>query len=611
MVAAAGIAAFFLALLLSYQIFPDPGTGNLEYAGWRFVFTILVTIGAAVIAGKGTNNRRVDRERREAEMQRDQEHQERRAEQERIQSLIDREETIRSAALRDAKSRVHHLRGLLTRDEHQRSISGHRLGRHAFGVVSDQLLADIVWESLHTPWAERTTITAEQMESLAGELVITTYRNQSGKFSLEGMQYATNIEALSLNPLDDYVDLGPISGLTNLKRLEIRRGKGITSIDALATLDGIEQLTLAYLPNVRDFRPLAGLERLVRLELTSLSDALDFSPISGLIGLTALHVGHMRWINNLDGVSNVRQLRQLVLCSIGDLEDLSPLAKFSKLESLWIEQTHTPGICRMPALKSLRSVKLQNITGVGNLDALSNLSEIEEIEINTVRLDPYRYEFGKLNLGPLSKLRGLRKATLIQGDQYTSFSNWESISLNRSLVEVEVGGDLGATTVLHAISSLNQLREFRISSAIMPELRPLSALAQLERLAIRGEWIEAERTRLGDLKTLTGLRQLHTIVIDTCQGWRLIDDLGEFRQLRHLELKSCKVADEYLGLEKLANLVRLQTLVLRENSSLVRDLSPLVNLTLLRTLVVVTQSHESPWDTSPLEHIEGLTVSTK
>ena len=64
MAAFAGIASFVVALYLSYQIFPDPGTGDMGYAGGRFIFTAAVTIIVSVVAT------RVSKSHREAEYQR-------------------------------------------------------------------------------------------------------------------------------------------------------------------------------------------------------------------------------------------------------------------------------------------------------------------------------------------------------------------------------------------------------------------------------------------------------------------------------------------------------------------------------------------------------------
>lgn len=610
MAAIAGIAAFIIALVLSYQIFPNPGTGSMSYAGGRFVFTVAVTIAVSVIVGKWRKSRREEQERRDAELERERELAEREAKQARIQAALDREEARRSTAVAEAKARVGHLRTLLHRREQECRDSGHRHGRFAFGVVSDELLADIVWEKLSTPWDQRLTITAEQMASLTGDLYISTYRNQRRELNLEGMQYATNIDALILHPIDDEVDLTPIAGLANLRRLEIHGGRGISNIDAIATLDGLQNLALAHLANVKDFRPLAGLERLARLELTSLSDELEFDSISGLTGLTKLEVGHMSRFTDVTGISNVRQLRELVLDSTGKLEDLSPLTKLSKLEKLRLEDTHICGLDTVGKLQTLKSLVLRNVSGVEDLEALGDLGGLAELELTAVRLAPIKYEsMGSLDLGPLSRLTGLRKAKLEQGNTHTIFTNWAAISSLTSLVELEVAVDMDRDGLLEGISNLPGLEILRISTAVMPTLKPLAALGGLRRLELEGEWLDGP-TNLYDLRELSVLPRLQTLVLDTCGGWGLLRDIGRFEALSHLELKNCRFSDDYEDLSPLANLTSLETLVLSKNSKLVHDLSPLEQHPRLKSLTLTGGPYDRRWDTSRLEGLPGLTIST-
>ena len=605
----AGIAAFIIALVLSYQIFPNPGTGSMSYVGGRFIFTVAVTIAVSVIVGKWSKSRREEQERRDAELERERELAEREAKQARIQAALDREEARRSTAVAEAKARVGHLCTLLHRREQERRDSGRRDGRFAFGVVSDELLANIVWEKLSTPRDQRLTITAEQMASLTGDLYISTYRNQRRELNLEGMQYATNIDALILHPIDDEVDLTPIAGLANLRRLEIRGGRGISNIDAIATLDGLQNLALAHLANVKDFRPLAGLERLARLELTSLSDELEFDSISGLTGLTKLEVGHMSRFTDVTGISNVRQLRELVLYSTGNLEDLSPLDKLGRLEKLRLEDTHIRGLGKVGRLKALKSLVLRNVSGVEDLEALGNLGGLAELELTAVRLDPYKYEPGSLDLGPLSRLASLRKAKLEQGNTHTIFTNWAAISSLTSLVELEVAVDMDRDDLLEGISNLPGLEILRISAAVMPRLKPLAALGGLRRLELEGEWLDGP-TNLYDLRELSVLPRLQTLVLDTCGGWGLLRDIGRFEALSHLELKNCRFSDDYEDLSPLANLTSLETLVLSKNSKLVHDLSPLEQHPRLKSLTLTGGPYDRRWDTSRLEGLPGLTIST-
>lgn len=101
MAAFAGIASFVIALYLSYQIFPDPGTG---YAWGRFIFTAAVTTIVSVVATRESKShreaeyRRIREEARKAQRQREGREAERR-EAERREVALRREAGKREAEL--------------------------------------------------------------------------------------------------------------------------------------------------------------------------------------------------------------------------------------------------------------------------------------------------------------------------------------------------------------------------------------------------------------------------------------------------------------------------------------------------------------------------------
>lgn len=84
------------------------------------------------------------------------------------------------------------------------------------------------------------------------------------------------------------------------------------------------------------------------------------------------------------------------------------------------------------------------------------------------------------------------------------------------------------------------------------------------------------------------------------EGWGLIQNVGRFTSLTHLELKNLCLSRVYENLRPLAALTQLESLVLRDNSYLVRDLRPLETLTRLTNLTLGGNGYD-PWDTSPLE----------
>ncbi len=103
--------------------------------------------------------------------------------------------------------------------------------------------------------------------------------------SLSGLEYATNLESLSLLPSDWSVagqlgDLSPLSGLSSLRSLSlVGAGIGDSQLPALASLSGLELLDLRY-NAITDVSALAALPRLARLELHG-NPVTDLSPLAG------------------------------------------------------------------------------------------------------------------------------------------------------------------------------------------------------------------------------------------------------------------------------------------------------------------------------------------
>lgn len=610
MAAAAGIAAFLLALLLSYQIFPDPGTGSQGYALGRFIFTVAATVIVSVVVGKSSKKKQEAKQQLETEDERRREREESEERRTLARRELDHEEGRRFAALQGARARVDHLRSVLQRRDQQQRDCQHRLGRFAYGVVADEFIADVVWDQLLTPLNERTLITAEQMELLTGDLNIVRYRNQRGLLELEGLQYATNLKGLAITTWEDRLDLGPLAGLVNLRRLRISHGQGVLELDALATLVGLHDLTLESLTNVTDFRPLAGLESLTRLALISLTKSLEFDSISGLTGLTKLEVKGMAHFRDLTGISNLAPLTELMLVGLGDLDDLTPLRRLSRLKKLSLCRAHMSGGSRkfegLAGITPLMSLVLRELTGVADLKWLANVSQLQALEITDVRLDPYKYEIGSLDLDPLKGLTSLATLKLAQ-DGYTSFKNWQAISYLPSLDELDVSADICGTDAIDAISRVSRLATLRISCAFLPDLEPIAALSQLKCLRLEGKWGDDGPSRLRDLTKLSSLRTLTSLSLDTLAGRDLVEDVGKFTSLTHLELRKVDFCGGYEDLRPLTALTQLQSIVLYENFYLVKDLAPLGVLPRL-TKVTLAKSHEGHWDYSPLRDVSGLAI---
>ena len=141
--------------------------------------------------------------------------------------------------------------------------------------------------------------------------------------SLEGLQFATNLEELSLhgNPLSD---LSPLSSLTALKEIRLS-GESFSDLSPLAGLTNLEGVGF-WKTSVSDLSPLSGLTKLRWLDFGH-SQVSDLSPLAGLTGLKRLEIYDAKEGADLD-LSPLKGLTNLVKLRIGStiVSDVSPLS---------------------------------------------------------------------------------------------------------------------------------------------------------------------------------------------------------------------------------------------------------------------------------------------
>lgn len=142
--------------------------------------------------------------------------------------------------------------------------------------MPNKILQELVLKHLHKldnagkSWNSVADITPDDMLLLkrfeaTGEDKIDTYIDGKTEFSLEGLQYATNLETLemgatlNLEPGAFFGDIVDISVLRNLKRLKVVNlsHNRIEDVTPLAELENVTDMQLVY-NHIRDFSPLKG-----------------------------------------------------------------------------------------------------------------------------------------------------------------------------------------------------------------------------------------------------------------------------------------------------------------------------------------------------------------
>ena len=145
-----------------------------------------------------------------------------------------------------------------------------------------------------------------------------------------------------------YCDLGPLSGLKNLKRLNLSNTP-VIDLSPLAGLEKLQRLNVWNTP-LADLSPLANLPNLQRLNVWN-TPVADLSPLSGLDNLQRINA----WNTNVTDLSPLATLQNLQELNVSKtlVTDLSPLKTLNKLQRLNVSKTQVADLS--PLLKLISS----------------------------------------------------------------------------------------------------------------------------------------------------------------------------------------------------------------------------------------------------------------
>jgi internalin A len=264
--------------------------------------------------------------------------------------------------------------------------------------------------------------------------------------TLEGFQFATNLEAISLpfpiaypHPYASHniSDLTPLAELSHLKRIYMKT-QGIKDISPLGTLNNLEDLSL--MDNfITDLSPLTHLRHLKNLQLSG-NPIEDLNPLKDLTkleilwlgetGLTFLY-GHPKpKLDNSDiqVLTSFKALKSLDL-SGNPVSDLAPLRELSQLETLNLSRTGFRDVTLLEYFPDLQTLSLQE-TYLKSIEFLASISKL-----TSLRLDDNYIQ----DLSPLEQNLGLGA-----GDTISLEGNCLDLSPNseasRIIAELEARG---------------------------------------------------------------------------------------------------------------------------------------------------------------------------
>ena len=372
-------------------------------------------------------------------------------------------------------------------------------------IPVEQQTERIPGESVHIPDPNLRAVMAEFLGTIsnapitAEEMATLTSLTASAKQiqNLEGIQFATGLEWLSLSNVvfygfsltdlltdkhrlgdNNFSDISPLAGLTQLKELDLRGStKNLSDISALA---GLTQLTDLYLDsdNLSDISPLAGLTQLKELSLrgsersiTNNNNILDISALAGLTQLTSLSLNNNN-ISNITALAGLTQLRYLNL-RMNNITDISPLAGLTELTSLNLKVNDISDFSPLVGLTKLESL--------GFDVAYDNLSTLPE-SIAKLQRSLYfsQHDPPISDLSPLARFAGLEIL-------YLAGNNISDISPLSGLTKLStLGLEKNNISDISPLAGLTKLSTLDLDDNNILNVSPLAELTGLRDLSLRG-----------------------------------------------------------------------------------------------------------------------------
>ncbi|MDE0441939.1 MAG: leucine-rich repeat domain-containing protein, partial [Gammaproteobacteria bacterium] len=411
--------------------------------------------------------------------------------------------------------------------------------------------------------ARGAAISEEEMSSLT-----VLDASSRGIRDLTGIEQAVGLEELRLLG-NGFTDFEPLSGLTNLRILDLHGNHGGFDLMPLSGLTRLNHLDLGY-TSVRDLAALSGLTKLTYLAL-GYNEITDLGPLAGLTGLNWLGLDRNR-VTELRPLAGLTKLTYLDL-NDNEVTDLGPLAGLTGLNWLGLSRNRVTALEPLTGLTSLAELNVSD-NPVADLSPLSGMTALYHLNVSRTRV------------GDISPLTGLSRLGSL-GIAYTQVRLDDVLAAFTALWSLDVSGLY--VKDLSALSEMVTLERLVLDDNAVADVAPLAKLRNLYTLGLG-------HNRVSDLTALAEMGQLERLDL----GKNAIADiapLAKLRNVRGLVLSQNGVSD----LTALAEMERLETLHLDDNA--IADIAPLRNLRNLRDLNL---DRNQVSDVSPLSDMRSL-----
>jgi Leucine-rich repeat (LRR) protein len=383
---------------------------------------------------------------------------------------------------------------------------------------------------------------------------LTTLEIESGPCDITPLAGLRKLGYLKLNRPEQNVDLSPLVVLPELRSLELimPRLPDLTSIGKLSQLTSLCLFNGLYESSgVANLGPISQLTELRRLELRNIRRETDLTPLPRLTKLTHLSLedfpaatntpalGGLRNLKELslqqlpfadtDFLNTLTQLEYLSIRSCHELHDLAPVWKLANLKQLWLADLkglkselagNALDLRLLAGLPKLEALTLFPGTAIGDLSPLANLPELWLLRLGE----------GSASTNPaqLAKVKKLTALGLSAQGESLDLGNMPRIT------SLELYG--AKLSDLSFVSGLRNLEALVLATPLIYDLRPLTKLPNLKSLMIMDSPVE-------DLAPLAGLDELRDLQIWMCPKIASLEPLSKLPNLMTVDIEGYNKVD--------------------------------------------------------------------
>jgi len=420
--------------------------------------------------------------------------------------------------------------------------------------------------------------------------------------NLYQLAYFANLEVLTLSstPTQD-----ALSGLPNIRILDVPAGRTITNLSTFTVLPKLERLTV----NGRNFTALQGITDLPNLYAINLTatGVVDLSILSQQRNITELSFTDNRELASFNTLQDMTWLRSLHIERSSD-RDLHFISHLTNLESLTLIRTDTRTYNFILPLVNLRYLRLFDNRDVPEIPSLAGFTVLEELHLDTGRntgtVRPVDFLEGltsvwRMSLHNPDNIDGIRGMTNLEelaisfGWLLTDASPLGDLT-NLRFLQIHSSRVFGSeVSNMSAIGRLTNLRYLNLSgNELYFNWNFIFAMENLEELNI------SRNNVVGDISRISAMQNLHTLHMNK------INLMGNYRIQIDGGMTSIFFIDRYDLQDHTNALAALTGLTALSISS--NDIRSIDFVSSMENLQIFIAEDNFISDVSPLAHLENL-----